>query len=215
MPTATILPVFLTAARKVAGVVHGVGGGLFDVGIAAGVDGFDAMLRVLEVGGGDEDGIDVFARVELVVVAHRVDGTAAELLDEGRAFFAAAVPDVGDGDELEVQLLGVLLEGGDQRALHAVAAADDADADAVVGADDGGVAARVPGDGGCGNGCAADLQKLPAIVRTDASKPSGVKINRQFAGRLESSKFEGDSRNRCLRAFVAASIACRARVRSA
>ena len=58
---------------EVAGVVHGVGGGLFDVGVAAGVDGFDAVPRVLEVGGGDEDRVDVFAGVELVVVADGVD----------------------------------------------------------------------------------------------------------------------------------------------
>jgi hypothetical protein len=68
---------------EVAGVGHGVGGGLFDVGIAAGVDGFNAVLGVLEVGSGDDDGIDILARVELVVVADRVDGVAAELLDEG------------------------------------------------------------------------------------------------------------------------------------
>jgi hypothetical protein len=46
-----------------AGIGHGVGGGLFHVGIAAGVDGFYAVLGVLEVSGGDEDGIDILAGV--------------------------------------------------------------------------------------------------------------------------------------------------------
>jgi hypothetical protein len=59
---------------ELAGVFHGVRGGLLDVGVAAGVDGFNAVQGVLEVGGGDEDGIDIFAGVELVVVADRIDG---------------------------------------------------------------------------------------------------------------------------------------------
>jgi hypothetical protein len=85
-------------------------------------------------------------------------GIAAELLDVGCALFAAAVPDIGDGDELEVHVLGVLQKGGNQGLLHAVAAADDADADAVVGAEDLGVAACASKnslrDGGCGQGLA-------------------------------------------------------------
>ena len=127
-----------------AGIGHGVGGGLFHVGIATGVDGLNAVLCVLEVGGSDEDGVDVLAGVEFVVVADRGDGVAGELLEQGGAFFAAAVPDVGDGDELEIQFFGMLQEGGKQGALHAVAAADDADADAVIGAQDGGITAGVP-----------------------------------------------------------------------
>ena len=117
-------------------VGHGVRGGLFDVGVAAGLDRLDAVAGVLEVGGGDEDGVDVVAGVEGLVVDDGVDGIAGELLDVGRAIFAAHLPDVGDGDDLEVEFLGGGQEGGDVAAPHAVAAADDADADAVVGADD-------------------------------------------------------------------------------
>ena len=96
----------MDGGEEIAGVVHGVGGGLFDIGVAAGLDGLDAVVRVLEVGGGDEDGVDVVAGVECVVVDDGIDGIAGELLDEGRAFFTAQLPDVGDGDDLEVQFLG-------------------------------------------------------------------------------------------------------------
>ncbi len=66
----------VNGGAEIAGVLHIVGGGLFDVGIAAGVDGFDAVLGVLEIGGGDKHRIDVFAGVEFVVVADRVDRVA-------------------------------------------------------------------------------------------------------------------------------------------
>jgi hypothetical protein len=61
-----------------------------------------------------------------------VGTVSAELLNEGRAFIAAAVPDVGDGDDLEVDVLCALLERGQIAAFHAVAAADDAHAHAIV-----------------------------------------------------------------------------------
>jgi hypothetical protein len=63
---------------------------------------------------------------------------------------AAEAPDVGDGDEFEVLFFGILQKGGNQRALHAVAAADDSGTDAIICADDGSIAFYVPGDGGCG-----------------------------------------------------------------
>jgi len=119
------------------------------------------MLRVLEVGGGDEDGVDVLAGVEGFVVDDCIDGIAGELLDVGRAIFAAHHPDVGDGDDLEVHRFGGGQEGGDVTGSHAVAAADDTDAYAVVGADDFGVARcarRVAARGlrgGDGEGCGA------------------------------------------------------------
>ena len=80
--------------EKLAGVGHGVRDGLFDVGIAAGVHGFSAVQGVLEVGGGDDDGVDILARIQLVVVADGVGTVSAELLDKVGAFVAAAAPDV-------------------------------------------------------------------------------------------------------------------------
>jgi hypothetical protein len=133
--------------EEFASVVHGVRSGLFDVSVATGVDRLDAMLRVLEVGSGNENSINVLAGIELVVVADRVDGVVTELLNIGNAFFAAAAPEIGDGDELEVQFFGVPQKSGNQRLLHAIAAADDADLDAVISAQDGGITARVPRDG--------------------------------------------------------------------
>ena len=139
-------------------------GRLFDVGIAAGFDGFDAVQRVLKVGGRDQDGVDIFAGIQLVVVAHRCDLIAAELLDIGRAFFAAAVPDIGDGDELEVHILGMFWKRRESAPLHAIAAADDADSDAVVRAHNAGVAGGIPRNRRCRQRCAARLQKFSAIV---------------------------------------------------
>ena len=149
--------------KKLAGVVHGVGGRLFNVGIAAGVHGFNTVQRVLEVSGRNEHCIDILARIEFFVVANWIHRASAELLDVGSTFFAAAIPNIGNGDELEVHLFGVLKEGGNQRALHAIAAADDTNLDAIIRTHDGGIAGGVPGDRGCGKQSATALHKIPAI----------------------------------------------------
>ena len=49
--------------KKCARVVHGVGGGLLDVGVAARVYGLDPMKRMLKVGGGHQHGVYIAARV--------------------------------------------------------------------------------------------------------------------------------------------------------
>ena len=149
------------------GVLHGVGGRLLHVGIASRLHCFDTMQGMLKIGGGDDDRIDVFAGIELVVVTHAGDGTAALLLDKGRAFIAAPVPDVGDGDKLEVELLGVLLEGGHQGALGSITGADQCYPDAIVGAHDGGVAVRSPGNDRAGERSATYLQEIPAVLVLD------------------------------------------------
>ena len=82
----------------------------------------------------------------------------------------AAIPEIGNRDELEIQFLGVFLKGGNQRAFHAVATADDTHPNSIVGAGNGGVAACVPGDGGSREGGAAGLQKLPAICVGDCHR---------------------------------------------
>ena len=54
--------------------------------------------------------------------------------------FAASIPEVRDGNELEVHLLCMLQEGWNQSAFHAVSTADNAYPDTVVGAENGAVA---------------------------------------------------------------------------
>ena len=52
--------------------------------------------------------VNVFARVQLVVVAHGINVCAGAFFDVRPAFFAALVPDVGDSHELEVEIFRVL-----------------------------------------------------------------------------------------------------------
>ena len=55
---------------------HGVGQGLFDIRIAAGADGFDAVLGMLEIGCRDNDRVNILAGVEFIIVAHGIDVAA-------------------------------------------------------------------------------------------------------------------------------------------
>jgi len=141
----------LDRLEEVPRVFHGVRSGLLHVGVAAGLDGLDPMPRMLEVGSGDQHGVDVIACVQLVVVAHLVDLASGQLLDHSRCLFPSQTPDVRDCYQLEVHGLLVRYKGGHIAAQHAVAAADDARAHAVVGAGNPGVAASGLG-GGDGEG---------------------------------------------------------------
>ncbi len=119
------------------------------------------MKGVLEVRRGDEHGIHVLAGIELVVVATDDGRRLSELLERRGTGLAPEAPDVGDRDDLEVQFRGVFLMGGDQAAATPIRETDDADADAVVGTDDAGVAAcRQGGSRGCRTG---RLQELSTI----------------------------------------------------
>ena len=142
-------------------ILHGVGHGLLDIGIAPGADGFDAMLRMLEVGGRDEHGIDILACVEFVVVPTHDRRTLSELLERGTAGVPPKTPDVGDGDQFEIEIGGVFLKRGKETATTAIGEADDADADAVVGAEDTGVTAG--GQRGGGGGHAGRVQELSSV----------------------------------------------------
>ena len=77
--------------------------GLFDIGVAAGADGFDAMKSVLKIRGGDDDGLHVLAIVKFIIVARHGDLLAGQLGDVGRSFLATPIPNVGHGDELKIQ----------------------------------------------------------------------------------------------------------------
>ena len=101
--------------------------GLFAVDVFAGLHGVDGGLLVPVVGGADDDGVDIFAREDLVVVAGGEDVVAPDFL----AVREAAVVAVGDGDELDAgdlhRDLGVslaLAAGADQRDLDVVVGGD-------------------------------------------------------------------------------------------
>ena len=99
--------------------------GLFAVDVLAGLHGVDGGLHVPVVGGADDDGVDVFAGQDLVVVAGGEDVVAPELL----AVREAAVVAVGHGDEFDAGDL----DGLAGVELAAPAGADEGDLDVVIG----------------------------------------------------------------------------------
>ncbi len=118
------------------GVGHGICERLLDVGVASRFHRLDAVHRMLKVGGRDDHRIDVVTLVELIVVPAERGLRARQFLDERGALFAAAAPDVGDGDDLEIQFRRVLHERRDQVVLRPIGEPHDADANAVVRAAD-------------------------------------------------------------------------------
>jgi len=120
--------------ERLARIVHRVRERLLAVDVAPRLDGGDRVLRVLEVGRCDDHRVDVLAVEQLLVVARAETGLAGELRDVGDPFLATQPPDVGQGHELEVQLLAVGAERGDQRLLGPIGEADQSHAHAIVGA---------------------------------------------------------------------------------
>lgn len=114
---------------QVLGLGDGVAHGLFQINVLALVHGLQSHPGVPVIGGGDDDGIDLGAVDDLVVVQ------VAVALVEFLVLVEAPLVDVADGDNLA----GVLfLADPGELAPHvgaAPAAADQADIDAVVGAD--------------------------------------------------------------------------------
>src|SRR6185503_1350646 len=119
---------------------------------------------MLEIGSGDKDSINIFAGIQFVIVSDGFYMATTELFNVGDSFFAAFVPEIGDCNELEVELFRVLEEGWNQGALHAVSAADDADTDSLIRANDCGIASCVPCDCGSSDCCRSCFQKVPAII---------------------------------------------------
>src|SRR5216683_6525854 len=98
--------------------------GLLNVRIASRVDGLRSVARMLEVSGRDDYRINIFSRIQLVVVSHRYDRIAVELLEVSCAFLAPPAPDVRYRHDLEVHLFGMLLKGRNVATFHAVAETD-------------------------------------------------------------------------------------------
>ena len=128
---------------------------LFEIDVLAGLHGVDGGLLVPVVGGGDEDGVDVFAGEDLLVIAGGEDVLTPELLGVGEA----AVVAVGYGDELD----SGHLESDLGVALALDAGADEGEADGVVRANGGGAgrlcekAGEMRGGSGDGSGLGAGL----------------------------------------------------------
>src|SRR4030095_11258970 len=144
--------VFYSVADRLR-VLHGVSEWFFDVGVAAGTDGFDAVESMLEVSRADDDGLDIFVFVEFVVVTREGYLFARESGDVSGAFVAATTPDVRECDKFEIEFGCGFEEGRDEAAATAVREADNADADTVVGAENSCVARggeRCASDSGAG-----------------------------------------------------------------
>ena len=117
--------VLLEGGAHALGVVHGERHGLFLVDMLAGGDGGGEVLAVQVLRGGDQDGVDVLVFQQVAIVEVGL-GVGRDLLD----IFQAAGVDVGSADAFHVLAGERLLE--DLGA--AGAGTDDAEADALVGA---------------------------------------------------------------------------------
>ena len=152
---------------QLAGVFVGVDHGFFEIDVLALVHGVHGHLAVPVVGGGDDDRVHIALVEEFAVVqvALHVEFAGHHLL----AFFV----DIAGGDDLAGIVL--LAEGVERVGVvaAAAAAADDADVDAVIGADHAAPAHLAAGFGsnrGRGGGereagSAHGFEKAPAIER--------------------------------------------------
>ena len=124
----------IDGVKKHVGGVHILGHRLFAVGVLAGVDGVRRVLGVLEVGRGDDHRVDVLGvLVEVDVARVGIDGVAELLLELGlRVLVETLLPEVGDGDEVEVELLVVVHEARKQRAAETIGIADARNAHTVI-----------------------------------------------------------------------------------
>ena len=140
------------------GGVHVLGHRLLAVGVLARVDGVRRVLRMLEVGRGDDHGIDVLAMlVEIHVARVRLDRVAELLLElRLRVLVETLLPEVCHGDHVKVEVFLRRHECGEQRAAEAVRVAHARHADAVVRAEH--VERRARERGGT-----RELREIPAL----------------------------------------------------
>ncbi len=152
---------FLDGLERGAVVRHGFGEGFLAIGIATGLHRLDGVQRVLEVRRGNDHRVRLGLFIHLLVVAVGLDGLAGLFLEPRGGFLAAQAPEIRNGDDFAVELLGLPHEGRQQRGLEPIRKPDDADADALVRADDAGLPK------GAGNAAGGD--------ETKGSKRAGVK----------------------------------------
>ncbi len=148
---------------------------LFEVDVLAGLHGVDGGALVPVVGRGDEDGVDVFAGEDFVVVAGGEDVLAPELFGVGEA----AVVAVGDGNQLDAGDL----EGSCGIALALDAGADEGEVDGVGSGRCGGgrglgeKGLKAGRGGGKGGGLGGGLEEASAVEVCD-----GVSLSRTGMG---------------------------------
>ena len=92
------------------------------------------MVGVLKVRGSNNHRVDILAVVEFIGIANACRGLDAILPgDLPGNLLAPLLPDVADGDQVEVEVLGIGLEAGDERTHRAVTRADQRHPDPAVG----------------------------------------------------------------------------------
>ena len=144
------------------GVGHGICERLLDVGVAAGGHRLDAMHRMLKVGGRNDHRIDVVTLVQLIVVSAEGGLPTRQFLDKRGPLFAAAAPDVGNGDDLEIQFGRVSHERWDQVVPGPIGEPHDADTNAVVRAADSCLRGGGVCEGQAGSAGTSDPDEFPS-----------------------------------------------------
>ena len=141
-------------------LLHVHGQGLFAVDVLTGLGRGLQVRGVLVVAGGDHHGVDVVQGQQVAVRDERPGGPAVPLLALLGAGLAARAPGIGHRGDFEVLLLGELVNAGHVGPQAPLAAADDADRDAVVGPNNAGVAGGRNGQSGRADG--GRLEELAA-----------------------------------------------------
>src|SRR5690606_11178048 len=142
-----------------------------EVHVIAGLERRHRVIEVPVIGRRDHDGVDVGARGELaVVVVDRLLVHAGALTRRRLTL----VPDVVDGDRLHVALLLRPVHDARDVRIHATAAADEADVDAVVGAEDAAL-------GGVGHGAERGLGRRRGGNRGGRGHGAGAHLADEIA----------------------------------
>ncbi len=158
-------------------IFHRVGERLFDVGVAPGAKRFNALRRVLKIRRRDDHRLHIFVFVEFFVVARKSDLAAAGQLRHKRAaIFAAFRPNVGQRDELKIELARRFQERRREAVLESIGKSDDADADAIVRARDFRVARCRRAQRRSRHPAPASLRKLRRDALPLATKTSGDRM---------------------------------------
>ena len=113
---------------------HVLGHRLFAVDVLAGLDRTGGVAGMLEVGRGDDHGVDVLALfIKLDIARKRLDLVAGALFKLGDGLLVKALfPEIGDGHHLEAKLLGLPEKAWEKSVFEAVGEANAGNADFLV-----------------------------------------------------------------------------------
>ena len=152
-----------------------VAAGLLDVDVLAGLYAGDGHGGVPVVGRGDGDGVDIVGGEDLAEVLLGLWSVAQVFLGAVGVLLEDVALDITDVGDLCVFSVG--LEGGEM-GVGAAVEADDGEVDAVVGAEDAGVAAGGGGEGGGGGGGCGGGDELAA---RDHGAPGGCALGERLS----------------------------------